>query len=493
MTATTSVKLTHNGMTRRLAFPDEHPPWVDITQRAEALFKIPAADVGLSYVDPDGDTMYLTSNDELFDMYHTEPSQPRTGARNYRFTVHDMRHLPGKSVKSEAGDGDDSDSDSSSSSSVSGKESSAMPNITARSTPRAMGSSLGGMGFGFAPFEMMFGPAATAASVKSPSQGHLSPVPTGSELGAAAIEAGQTRSQFGRSVVSSVASSVYNGHAPEIHIQQPSTDAGSVTTEHPEPLHTTHPTPALYHDVAHFVHALAGAVGTHPEVSTSMYHTSRFFDAFTHFYTGFSHLIANAHSGIYWDETLPPMEAQQASTHNLLSAINSFLHVLLPPPPPRTPTQAAATPAYTAAGFELPPSVIADETPIPSRINTPSVASVHMPEVVASPAMTATSIPSTVGPAIRPVLDMARADRESVRSYTDAGSIVGGSVMGSPIYNTGPAWRFAGRTGGATPPGGGPWRPTVNTNIGKSALLFVCTLRLTLAYYRCGCPCRARA
>jgi hypothetical protein len=183
-------------------------------------------------------------------------------------------------------------------------------------------------------------------------------------------------------------------------------------------------------------------------------------------------MLANAHSGVYWDDTAPPADMQQASAHNLLGAINSLLHTLLPPPPPRTPTQAAATPAFTATQYELPASVIADETPIPSRFNTPSVAPMPM---MGSPAMSATSVPSTIqGPAIRPVLDIARADRASVRSDTDAGSVVSGG-MGSPVRGTGPAWRFAGRSGGGGPSGGAwghyPSHPALNTQNGAFRLL----------------------
>ncbi|CAE6416884.1 unnamed protein product [Rhizoctonia solani] len=431
-----TLKLTYNGMTRKTQFPDEHPSWTDVSNRVEQMYHIPAKDTALSYVDPDGDTMYISSNDELFDMFHTVTAN----APVHRFTVHDLRNAPNKSPDDfEHVARDDDDSSSSSSVSSGGKTPQIPPNFgESKSTRSGFGSS-SNMGFGFAPFEMMFGHAA-AASVKSPSQGHISPLPSGSELGAAAAEAGQSRSQYGRSVASSVAD--YEGN-PAIHIQGPSTDNESVTTEQihaePEPLH--HPTPALYQDVASFLHSLSDAVASHPAVSHN-----------------FSHLFHNAHTGVYWDEEPHPAEMQQAAAHNLLGAFNSLLHTLLPPPAPRTPTQVPPTPAYTAAQYELPPSVAApstaapstiapDETPVPSRLNTPSVAQVPL---VASPAMTTTSLHSvsTVGPGIRPVLDMARADRASVRSDTDAGSVVSGSGMGSPIRGTGPAWRFAGRSGG---------------------------------------------
>ncbi|CAE6434552.1 unnamed protein product [Rhizoctonia solani] len=451
-----TLKLTHNGMTRRIQFPDEHPSWTDVSLRVEQLYHIPAKEVALSYVDPDGDTMYISTNDELFDMFHTVTSSNSV----HRFTVHDMRANQNKSpddFEHVAAAADDDSSSSSSSVSSGGKTPQIPPNFAESKSTRSGFGSSAGMGFGFAPFEMMFGQAATAASVKSPSQGHISPIPSGSELGAMAAEAGQPRSQYGRSVASSVTGHGDYGH-PAIHIQGPSTDNESVTTEQehaePEPLH--HPTPALYQDVASFLHALSDAVASHPAVSTNL-----------------SHMFHNAHTGVYWNEEPHPPEMQQAAAHHLLGAFNSLLHTLLPPPPPRTPTQAPVTPAYTAAQFELPPSVAApstaapstvapDETPVPSRLNTPSVANVPL---VASPAMTATSLhtASTIGPGIRPVLDMARADRASVRSDTDAGSVVSGSGMGSPIRGTGPAWRFAGRSGGQAPNQWGRGPLNVNT------------------------------
>ncbi|CAE6351051.1 unnamed protein product [Rhizoctonia solani] len=454
-----AMKLTFNGMTRRVQFSDEHPSWTDVSARIEQLYSIPAKDVALSYVDPDGDTMYISTNDELFDMFHTVTAHSSA----HRFTVHDMRSAQNRSPDDFEHVRGDDDSSSSSSSSVSsgGKTPQIPPNFGESKATRSSGFGSSGAGFGFAPFEMMFGQAATAASVKSPSQGHISPMPSGSELGAAAAEAGQSRSQYGRSVASSASGREdYEGN-PAIHIQGPSTDNESVfTAEHeaaePEPLH--HPTPALYQDVASFLHSLSDAVASHPAVSHN-----------------FSHIFHNAHTGVYWAEDPHPPEMQQAAAHNLLGAFNSLLHTLLPPPPPRTPTQAPVTPAYTAAQYELPPSVAApstaapstvapDETPVPSRLNTPSVANVPL---VASPAMTATSLrsASTIGPGIRPVLDMARADRASVRSDTDAGSVISGSGMGSPIRGTGPAWRFAGRSGGQ--PSGQPWgRGPLNINTG---------------------------
>ncbi|KAG8745912.1 hypothetical protein FRC10_006716 [Ceratobasidium sp. 414] len=464
-----TIKFTHAGMTRRAVFSDEHPSWTDLSQRVQAMFEIPASSVAISYVDPDGDTMYINSNDELFDFFHTEPSQPHNKPLVHRFTVNDMRQnrSPDDFEHVPTGDHPGDESSSSSSQSSSDVEASALPNLGDRRPSHSVG--ITGMGIGFAPFEMMFGPAASAANVRSPSQGRISPVP--SDIAPSLLEAGQTRSQAGRTAASSVRSeSAYGDYEgnPTIHIQQPSNDAMSeadpVTPS--ATMHPLHPTPALYHDVANFVHALSGAVDAHPEVSHS-----------------FRHLVMNASSGVYWDALPPTAEIHQSSAHHLLGAMDSLLRTFFPPPPPRTPTRtptqaatALATPAYTAANFELPASVAGDETPIPSRFQTPAQVPIPM---VASPAMTASTIPA--GPAIRPVLDMARADRSSVRSDTDAGSIVSG--MGSPLMGSGPSWRFAGRTGGGnvgtSTPGvgvaggvsGGAWKhypphPALNTQTG---------------------------
>lgn len=276
LSAMATVKLTHASVTRRVQFADEHPSWADLAGRVQALFDIPIASVMLSYVDRDGDTMFISSNDELFDMFHTEPPQPSTKPVLHRFTVHDSRANRSPADDFEHVPGDDEDPDSSVSSEESDGEANILPNLGERGPSRSMG--IGGMGIGFAPFEMMFGPAATAASVRSPSQGHISPVPTGS-IAAAAAEAGQTRSQFGRTVYSTSARSsgppteVGDGYGgPSIHIQQPSNDSvdGEDPTTPAGTMHPMHPTPALYHDVAHFVHALSGAVNAHPEVSASM-------------------------------------------------------------------------------------------------------------------------------------------------------------------------------------------------------------------------------
>ncbi|KAG9128023.1 hypothetical protein FRC07_006137 [Ceratobasidium sp. 392] len=450
-----TIKFTHNGMTRRAVFTDEHPSWPDLSQRVENMFKVPASSVALSYVDPDGDTMYISSNDELFDFFHTEPSQPHNKPPVHRFTVHDLREArraDSEYLPPSTHPGDESSSASSESSSD--VETSALPNLGDRGPSRSMG--IGGMGIGFAPFEMMFGPAASAANVKSPSQGRISPVPTDPGFG---TETGQARSHLGRSVASSVRTESVIGDGegnPSIHIQQPSSDAMSEAepTTPTASMHALHPTPALYRDAANFVHALSGAVNAHPEVSNSLLH-----------------LVVNANSGAYWDALPPSSEEHQASANNLLHALDSLLRTFFPPPPPQTPTLAhlTATPAYTAANFELPGSVLGDETPVPSRLQTPAQAPVPM---VASPAMTASTLPTVHGPAIRPVFDMARADRSSVRSDTDAGSVVSG-------LGGGPTWRFAGRTGattGASTPrsgmnGGGAWNhlpphPALNTQYG---------------------------
>ncbi|QRW12024.1 Phox and Bem1p domain protein [Ceratobasidium sp. AG-Ba] len=449
-----TIKLTWNGMTRRALFPDEHPSWNDLSHRVEAMFKIPASSVSLSYVDSDGDTMFISSNDELFDFFHTERSQT-DGKPVHRFTVFDQRQnrSPGDDFEhvppSTHPDEEDAESSSASSASSSDVE---VPNLDD------------------------VWPAASAANVKSPSQGHISPVPTD----IAAAEAGQSRSQFARTVSASSArsESTIGDHEgnPTIHIQQPSNDSMSEAEADPitpaATMHPMHPTPALYHDAANFVNALSGAVDAHPEVSNSL-----------------RYLIMNASSGAYWDAIPPPEEIHQASAHRLLDSIDSLLRTFFPPPPPSTPTQHTATASqyapsqytqsqyaqsqyaptatpYTAAGFELPPSVRGDETPVPSRLHTPH----NHDNYQHSDYCWWPGDPTGLGYGSRRSL--------SVRSDTDAGSIVSG--MDSP--SGGPAWRFAGRTGGVATPraggvgmmggmSGGTWKhypphPALNTQTG---------------------------
>ncbi|KAG8944722.1 hypothetical protein FRC03_001928 [Tulasnella sp. 419] len=60
------VKLTHNGITRKASFPSR-PTWDALAVKIETLFAIPASQVGVTYTDPDGDLITISSQDELWD------------------------------------------------------------------------------------------------------------------------------------------------------------------------------------------------------------------------------------------------------------------------------------------------------------------------------------------------------------------------------------------------------------------------------------------
>ncbi|KAH9065805.1 hypothetical protein EDB87DRAFT_1532315, partial [Lactarius vividus] len=59
-----------NGLTRRISFPTR-PSWNELAARIQALYNIPLDRLGVSYVDPDGDEVTLSSEEELRDFYDT--------------------------------------------------------------------------------------------------------------------------------------------------------------------------------------------------------------------------------------------------------------------------------------------------------------------------------------------------------------------------------------------------------------------------------------
>ncbi|KAJ8702243.1 hypothetical protein PTI98_000980 [Pleurotus ostreatus] len=76
----TTFKLTkRDGLTRRITFPS-WPDWQTLAQKIESLYNIPFDNIGVSYVDNDGDEVTLSSQEELED---------------YRFTTYE----PGKLAK----------------------------------------------------------------------------------------------------------------------------------------------------------------------------------------------------------------------------------------------------------------------------------------------------------------------------------------------------------------------------------------------------------
>ncbi|KAF8523133.1 hypothetical protein BU17DRAFT_86286 [Hysterangium stoloniferum] len=85
------IKLVQTGtdphkVTRKLTFP-QLPLWSVLATRIENLYGIPSKDVGLSYIDSDGDEVTLSSQEELQD-YHMTLSP--TSFEFMKFTVKDL-------------------------------------------------------------------------------------------------------------------------------------------------------------------------------------------------------------------------------------------------------------------------------------------------------------------------------------------------------------------------------------------------------------------
>ncbi|KZT55034.1 hypothetical protein CALCODRAFT_485077 [Calocera cornea HHB12733] len=71
------LKLVVAGLTRRLHFPAA-PSFTELAERVEDSYGVPAADVGLSYVDTDGDEITLSTEEELREYYaSTAGSTPK--------------------------------------------------------------------------------------------------------------------------------------------------------------------------------------------------------------------------------------------------------------------------------------------------------------------------------------------------------------------------------------------------------------------------------
>ncbi|KAH7886101.1 hypothetical protein F5I97DRAFT_1808452 [Phlebopus sp. FC_14] len=74
-----------DGLTRRATFA-ARPSWSLLSSRIGLLYDIARQNVGVSYVDPDGDEVTLSSEEELQDFYNTLTS----GAEVIKFTVQDL-------------------------------------------------------------------------------------------------------------------------------------------------------------------------------------------------------------------------------------------------------------------------------------------------------------------------------------------------------------------------------------------------------------------
>ncbi|KAI0095108.1 hypothetical protein BDY19DRAFT_988876 [Irpex rosettiformis] len=83
-----------DGLTRRVMFLHQ-PPWHELSAKLESLYDIPRSDIGVSYVDSDGDEVTLSSDEELNDFYKfTFPTQGfgqlGNASKAIRFTVRDL-------------------------------------------------------------------------------------------------------------------------------------------------------------------------------------------------------------------------------------------------------------------------------------------------------------------------------------------------------------------------------------------------------------------
>ncbi|KIJ22070.1 hypothetical protein PAXINDRAFT_165369 [Paxillus involutus ATCC 200175] len=86
----TQFKLTKaSGLTRRITFT-MRPSWSLLCNRIGTLYDIGTQNVGVSYVDSDGDEVTLSSDEELQDFYR---SIPIGGKDTIKFTVHDLSTL----------------------------------------------------------------------------------------------------------------------------------------------------------------------------------------------------------------------------------------------------------------------------------------------------------------------------------------------------------------------------------------------------------------
>ncbi|KAI9065937.1 hypothetical protein FKP32DRAFT_1602153 [Trametes sanguinea] len=82
-----------DGLVRRVTF-QERPSWNQLAAKIESLYDIPAQNVGVSYVDNDGDEVTLSSEEELQDFYRSATMQRPDGALNLvKVTVRDLDAL----------------------------------------------------------------------------------------------------------------------------------------------------------------------------------------------------------------------------------------------------------------------------------------------------------------------------------------------------------------------------------------------------------------
>ncbi|KAF8578740.1 hypothetical protein K439DRAFT_451013 [Ramaria rubella] len=88
----TQFKLTQTGpgaLTRRVTFA-EQPTWFVLASRLEALYGIPIQDVGVTYLDSDGDEITISTHEEMQDYYAFVPTGPN---ETIKFTVKNIGSL----------------------------------------------------------------------------------------------------------------------------------------------------------------------------------------------------------------------------------------------------------------------------------------------------------------------------------------------------------------------------------------------------------------
>ncbi|KAI0803317.1 hypothetical protein BC629DRAFT_1493489 [Irpex lacteus] len=83
-----------DGLTRRVMFMSQ-PAWPELSSKLESLYGIPKDNIGVSYVDSDGDEVTLSSDEELKDFYKLNTPLQGFGQRGeamkaIRFTVRDL-------------------------------------------------------------------------------------------------------------------------------------------------------------------------------------------------------------------------------------------------------------------------------------------------------------------------------------------------------------------------------------------------------------------
>ena len=93
MTSRTMFKFTKppDGLTRRVMFYNR-PPWSELSAKIEELYSISRDDVGVSYVDNEGDEVTLSSEEELQDYYRLNHAEPIGDAppKAIKFAVVDL-------------------------------------------------------------------------------------------------------------------------------------------------------------------------------------------------------------------------------------------------------------------------------------------------------------------------------------------------------------------------------------------------------------------